>query len=186
MRHLLILLVHPVYAIRSREAVPVPALVLFITGYLFVCGISFSYLFPRLLNRVPWLGFFRKLHPGTWNPRMDEELFIRGAAMGLVVIASFSLVYTSLLLARRVRCFPDGILQAFATCIPILMTCAVGYLFHYVHPSLGLAPVFGLFASTCLQAFFLRDLHGLHRTIVVYLAPAIAVGQVYGCFLLLP
>lgn len=186
MRYLLILLVHPTCAIRSKEAVSTPSLILFSSGYLLVCGLSFSYLFPRLLNRVPWLGFFRKLHPGTWNPQMNTELFLRGAAMGLLVIASFSLVYLVLLLARRMPFFPSSIVLGYATCIPILITCGCGYLFHYMNPALGLLPVFGLFASTCLHAFFLRDRCGLHRGFVVYLAPLVTVAQLYGCFKLLP
>jgi hypothetical protein len=186
MRLLIILLFHPTYLVRSQGPVPLPALGAFIGAYLLVCGMSFSYLFPRLLNKVPWLGFFRKMHPGTWNPRFDPELFIRGALMGSVVIGSFAIIFTMLLAARGRRAFPQGVLFALGCCIPILITCAVGFLFHYLYPPLGLAPVFGLFASTSLQAFFLRDLCGLHRALVIYLSPTVTVGQLYLCFLLLP
>ena len=186
MRLLLILLLHPTYLVRSQGPVSIPAMVAFTCGYLAVCGMSFSYLYPRLLNRVPWLGFFRKFNPGTWNPRFDAELFIRGASMGLVVFGSFAILFTVFLLCTGRRFFPHGILYALGNCIPILITCGVGFLFHHLYADLGLAPAFGLLASSCLQAFFLRDLCGVHRAVVVYLAPVMTAIQIYAIVQLLP
>lgn len=188
MRLLLILLFHPTYLVKSSKNVSVFWIHLSVAGFAVMAGTAFQHLYPRLLNRVPWLGFFRKFSPANWNPVFDFDLFIRGAAMAGILLGTYFIGYVlcSPLAAGRERSAKVCYLAALSTGIPFLISCAVGFFFYHLDKSLGLLPVFGLFASTSLLAVLLRDLFGIHRAIIVYLAPTLLSLQLYGCFLLLP
>ncbi|NDV62049.1 hypothetical protein G0Q06_06285 [Puniceicoccales bacterium CK1056] len=188
MKLLLILLFHPTYIVKGRSTVPPILILLSVVAYAALCGLAFQHLYPRLLNNVPWLGGFRKLHPGNWNPAFDTELFIRGASMGMILFGTYWISYSlmSLLTPGRAKPITRCALASLSTCVPVLICCAVGFFFYYLHNALGLLPVYGLFAAICLQVILLRDLFGVSRALVVYLVPSVLTAQLIACTLLLP
>jgi hypothetical protein len=184
---LLKLLVHPASVIRTRAVVRPLWLLLAVAGLGLITGLAFSHLYPRLLNTIPWLGFLRKFNPGTWDPGFDPELFLRGAGMGLALYGSYFLIYVLLgWVGTCRRTVADHAVHALSTCIPLVFGCAAGFLLFYLHRSLGLLPVYGLLAAFALHLVFLRDLFRIPRLLIVYLAPALLMGQLYLCSLWMP
>ena len=188
MKQLLILLLHPAYVVHSRGRVFVPFLHLLAAGYLGVCGYSFQFLYPRLLNNVPWLGALRKLDVTTWNPAFDPELFVRGVAMGFALLFSYLVVYSVMGLLGRGKgsVLVSAYLAALSTCVPILVTCALSFGFYYLHDALGLVPGYGVLTAVCLHVIVLKDLYNCNRAFVVYFAPLVFSVQTYSIYLLLP
>lgn len=186
MKLLLILLIHPTNIIKTSKQVPMVLLNIVAAAYLLLCGMTFQYLYPRLLNEVPYLGSLRKLWMANWNPGFDMELFLRGMAMGLVFILAYLAAYASAGLAGRARNLRSYYVASVTTCIPIGLTCALAFGFHYLEPVLGLVPVYGLLVSSFLQAFFMKEVCGFNRSLTIYLCPVVLGTQVYICSLLLP
>jgi len=188
MRQLLLLLLHPTHIVKGPLRVPVFLIHLAVLGFSGTLGLAFQHLYPRLLNEVPWLGFLRKFSLSNWNPAFDLEYFLRGAGMGLWIVGIYLISFLPAHLAGRVRgqAFPVCYLAALAAASPLLITSALGFLFFYLHLTLGLFWLYGLVAGACLQATLLRELFRVPRSVVVYLAPLVLAVQAYGCFLLLP
>ncbi len=186
MKLLLILLVHPTYIFQSSKRVPVLLLNIFVGAYLLLCGMTFQYLYPRVLNEVPFLGFLRKLWLVNWNPGFDMELFFRGAAMGLVFLIIYFCVFSLSGFVGRGKSLMACYVAGVATCIPIGVSCGLAFGLYYLDPALGLAPVYGLLASGFLQAFFMKEVCGFDRSLTIYLSPLVLGLQVYICSLLLP
>ena len=186
MRLLLILLVHPAHLIKSRERVPTPLIHLMLLGYGAVCGMSFQFLYPRLLNNLPYLGALRKLHLGTWNPGFDLELFLRGSGMAVAILLISVVVYFLAGFLGKRKSLAVCYLAGMSTCIPLAITCGLAFGFYFIDKSLGLAPVYGLLVSAFLQAFYLRDLFRVNRALTLYSSPLVLSAQVYLCYYLLP
>jgi len=188
MKLLLILLFHPSHIVKSRQKVAPLLLHLFVLGYVALCGFAFQFLFPRLLNEVPWFGFLRMLSPANWDPIFNLEYFARGSAMGLLVIGLYILVYWlgSYVTPGRAKSPMACYLAALATCIPILLTCGIAYAAHPLSEWFALLPGYGLLTSTCLHVILLKDLYGFSRPATIYLAPLVFGAQMCGAFLLLP
>jgi hypothetical protein len=186
MKLLIILLIHPTYIFESSKRVPLLLLNIVVGAYLLLCGMSFQYLYPRLLNEIPFLGFMRKLWLANWNPGFDMELFLRGAAMGLVFLVVYMAVFAFSGLVGRGKSLMVYYVAGVTTCIPIGLTCALAIGAHYIEPALGLAPAYGLLVSGFLQAFFMKEVCGFNRSLTIYLSPLFLSIQVYLCSLLMP
>jgi hypothetical protein len=188
MRQLFLLLLHPTHIVKGPLYVSVLLIQIAVIGFAATLGLTFQHLYPRLLNKVPWLGFLRKFSLANWNPAFDLEYFLRGAGMALWIIGIYLVTYLPAHWAGRIRgqAFPVCYLAALATATPLLITSAIGFLFFYLHLSLGLFWLYGLVAGACLQATLLRELFQVPRALVVYLAPLVLAVQAYGCFRLLP
>jgi hypothetical protein len=188
MKLLLILIFHPSHIIKSRDRVHPLLLHLAVLGYIALCAYAFQFLFPRLLNQVPWFGFLRMLFPTNWDPTFNLELFLRGGAMGLLVILTYVLVYWlgSFVTPGRAKSPMACYLAGLATCIPILMTNGIALLAYPLHEFVALLPSYGLLASTGLHVILLKDLYGFSRPVTIYLAPLVLGIQLCGVYLLLP
>ena len=188
MKLLLILLFHPSHIVKSRQRVSPLLLHAAVLGFIGTCGYAFQFLFPRLLNQIPWFGFLRMLFPGNWNPGFNLDLFLRGSAMGALVIALYVLVYflgtyvTSGRPKTPMACYLAGL----ATCIPIFITNIAALGVYRFHEFAALLPGYGILISTCLQVILLKDLYGFSRPITIYLAPLVLAAQLSGVVLLLP
>jgi hypothetical protein len=188
MKLLLILLFHPSHIIKSRQKVHPLLLHLAVLGFIALCAYAFQFLFPRLLNQVPWFGFLRMLFPANWEPSFSPELFIRGSAMGALVIFLYVLVYWlgSYVTPGRAKSPMACYLAGLATCIPILVTNGLALLAYPLHELFALLPGYGLLASTGLHVVLLKDLYGFSRPVAIYLAPLVFATQFCGAYLLLP
>lgn len=186
MKLLLTLLVHPTQILNSSKRVPAALLAIVVVAYLLLCGMSFQHLYPRLLNEIPYLGSLRKLWMANWNPGFDPELFFRGAAMGVVFLVTYLVTYALAGTLGRGKTLNVYMVAAVATCMPIGLTCGLAFGFHYIEPILGLVPVYGILVSAYLQAFFLKEVSSINRSIVIYISPVILGIQLYVCSLLLP
>lgn len=188
MKLLLLLLLHPSRIIHTRDRVHPLVLHLFIAGYLWMCGMAFQFLYPRLLNNIPWLGALRKLNIANWEPAFNMELFLRGAAMAGMALVSFTLVYrcVAILMRRSGRGLYRCYLAGLSTCMPVLTTCSLGFGFYYVADVLGLVPAYGLVTAACLHGIIMKDFCGAPRPVSIYLAPLVLSLQAYACYLLLP
>lgn len=188
MRNLLLLLVHPTHIAKGRKRVPAPLAHLSAAGFVALAGLAFQYLYPRLLNEVPWLGLLRRMNPANWSPAFDPDLFARGAGMGALLVVSYTGAYWLMGQLTPGRGKPMGVcyLAALATCVPLLITAGAGYGFHYLHLGFGILPAYGLLTSACLNVLLLNDLFRVHRAAIVYLAPATLVFQLCGAYLLMP
>ncbi|MEX0326200.1 MAG: hypothetical protein AB3N33_08950 [Puniceicoccaceae bacterium] len=188
MKLLLILIFHPSHIVKSRDRVHPLLLHTAVLGYVVAVGYAFQFLFPRLLNQIPWFGFLRLLFPGNWNPGFSEELFLRGSAMAALVFGLYVLVYWlgSFVTPGRAKSPMACYLAGLATCIPILITCGAAIFAQPFHELFALLPAYGLFASTCLHVILLKDLYGFSRPVTIYLAPLVLGTQLCGSYLLLP
>jgi hypothetical protein len=188
MKLLLILIFHPSYIVKNRLKVSPFLLHLSVLGFIAACGYAFQYLFPRLLNSVPWLGFLRRLSPANWEPAFNPEFFLRGCAMGLLVIALYVLVYWlgSFVTPGRAKSPMACYLAGLATCVPILLANGAAFAGYPFHKLFALLPGYGLFAATCLHVVLLKDLYGFSRPVAIYLAPLVLGTQLSGAYLLLP
>lgn len=188
MKLLLILLFHPSHIIKSRQKVHPLLLFLAVLGFIGLCAYAFQFLFPRLLNQVPWFGFLRMLFPSNWDPAFNLELFLRGGAMAALVIFLYVLVYWlgSYVTPGRAKSPMACSLAGLATCIPILVTSGIALLAYPLHELFALLPGYGLLASTGLHVILLKDLYGLSRPITIYLVPLVLGVQACGAYLLLP
>ena len=188
MKLLLILLLHPSRIIHTRDRVHPFFLNLSVAGYLCMCGMAFQFLYPRLLNNIPWLGALRKLNIANWEPAFNMELFLRGAAMAGMALVSYTLVYwiVSFFVGRSGRGPSRCYLAGLATCMPILTTSSLAFGFYYLDDVLGLVPAYGLVTAACLHGIILKDFCSAPKPLSIYLAPLILSSQAYACFLLLP
>ena len=188
MKLLLILLFHPSHIITSRDKVHPLLLHGAVLGFIALCAYAFQFLFPRLLNQVPWFGFLRMFFPATWDPTFNMDLFIRGAAMGLLVISLYVLVYWlgSFVTPGRAKSPMACYLAGLATCIPIVVANTVALLAYPLHELFALLPGYGLLTAMGLHVILLKDLYGISRPITIYLAPLVFGTQICGAYLLLP
>jgi hypothetical protein len=188
MKLLLILLFHPSHIVKSRDQVHPFLLHLAVLGYIASSAYAFQFLFPRLLNQIPWFGFLRMIYPSNWDPTFNLELCLRGAAMALLVIAMYVLVYFlgSFITPGRTKPPMACYLAGLATCIPVLITNGVALLAYPFHKFFALLPGYGLLMSTCLHVILLKDLYGFSRPLTIYLAPLVLGTQLCGAYLLLP
>jgi hypothetical protein len=188
MKLLLILLFHPSHIVKSRNKVHPLLLHVAVLGYIAGCAYAFQFLFPRLLNQIPWFGFLRMMFPANWNPVFSIELFIRGAGMGALVVFMYVLVYWlgSFVTPGKAKSPMACYLAGLATCLPIFLTSVVAFAAYPLNEFFALLPGYGLLISSCLHVILLKDLYGFSRPATIYLAPLVLGTQLCGAFLIMP
>lgn len=163
-------------------------LILLGLAYLYLCGYTFQFLYPRMLDEIPWLGTWRRISSIGRVHSFDPELFLRGFGMGLLVWLSLWALYwvLSLLPGSSLRGVWTAQLFALATCLPFGITVLAAWLLYAIHPYWGFLPLYGLFVSACRLSSVLHAIYGLHRFAASWLAPLVFGIQLFGSLRLLP
>lgn len=187
MKPLAALFIHPTKLVTAGITIPMTVIHILTAVYLVIGSLSFQYIYPRLLDKIPMLGHIRKLALWKETPLFSPKLYLYGLLLCLVILVLVLAVYAVAAgLKDRSVDLKKTYISGVVTIMPFLAGLILGMVLFPIHYYFGLVPVVGLLILCCLQGGLLRECHGIGFTLSCYLIPVLMGIQFYAVYLVRP
>jgi len=188
MKSLLFLITNPLGLSTATIAIPQRLIHAFTGAYLILGALSFQYIYPRLLDKLPMLGALRKLAVWKNDSIFNLKFFMHGlliCAVSLLIVIAIYLAFDAL--KNKKANFKKAYLSGVVTSVPFCLGLILGStLLLPIHHYLGLIPIFGIMATCCIQGALLRESYSANLVVSCYLIPVFIGIQFYALQLLRP